>query len=217
MFTGIVEACGEVVDRSSRGSGCRLVIELAGLDLSRCQVGDSVAIDGACLTATHVEGSRVAADVSDETLDRTTLGELRPGAWVNVERAVTPSTPLGGHLVTGHVDGVGEVVAREPAGHSERWRFRVPAGLERYIAVKGSIAVAGVSLTVNGVDGCGLEVSLIPHTLAATSLGRRYAGDRVNIEVDLLARYVERLLSAGTSGDSGLTLEQLQQAGFGGR
>lgn len=218
MFTGIVEGCGRVAAIERSGEGRVLWIDASGIDLARSQVGDSIAVDGACLTAAGIDGGRFRADVSDETLRCTTLGAVRSGSRVNLERAVTPSTPLGGHLVTGHVDGVGEVVAREPAGGSERWRFRVPPGLARYIAVKGSIAVAGVSLTINAVAGRELEVNLIPHTLAATSLGERRAGDPVNIEVDLLARYVERLLSVGTNGDGdggGLTLERLRQAGFG--
>ncbi|MFP4130290.1 MAG: riboflavin synthase [Halorhodospira sp.] len=219
MFTGIVEGQGRVVALEGRGGGRALWLDAAGLGLAQVQLGDSIAVDGACLTVAAIEGERFRADVSDETLRCTTLGGLRSGSRVNLERAVTPATPLGGHLVTGHVDGVGEVVAREPAGGSERWRFRVPEGLGRYVAVKGSIAVAGVSLTVNAVAGRAFEVNLIPHTLEATSLGERRAGDPVNIEVDLVARYVERLLSAGTDADgdgSGLTLERLRQAGFGG-
>ena len=216
MFTGIVEAQGTVTGITPQGDGCRIEIEAPALDWSASHVGDSVAVDGACLTATAITGDRLRADISDETLRCTTLGSLRPGAPVNLERAVTPATPLGGHLVTGHVDGVGEVVERAPAGGSERWRFRVPAGLERYVAAKGSIAIAGVSLTVNAVDGRELEVNLIPHTLGATNLGERRAGDGVNIEVDLLARYVERLLSAGGGEAAGISLERLRQAGFGG-
>ncbi|MCG5526743.1 MULTISPECIES: riboflavin synthase [Halorhodospira] len=220
MFTGIVETCGRVAAIEQSGDGRILRIDAPDLGLAECRVGDSIAVDGVCLTATGIEDGQFRADVSDETLRCTTLGGLRSGARVNLERAVTPTTPLGGHLVTGHVDGVGEVVERAPAGGSERWRFRVPEGLARYVAVKGSIAVAGVSLTINTVAGRDFEVNLIPHTLAATNLGERRAGDPVNIEVDLVARYVERLLSAGSDGTGdgsggGLTLEQLRQAGFG--
>ncbi len=219
MFTGIVEACGRVAAVEGSGDGRAVWVDAAGLGLAQTQVGDSIAVDGACLTAAAIDGERFRADVSDETLRCTTLGGLRTGARVNLERAVTPSTPLGGHLVTGHVDGVGEIAERTPAGGSERWRFRVPEGLERYVAVKGSIAVAGVSLTVNAVAGRAFEVNLIPHTLEATSLGERGAGEPVNIEVDLVARYVERLLRCGAADggneDRGLTLERLRQAGFG--
>ncbi len=216
MFTGIVETTGRVVERTQQGSGCQLRFEAPGLGLGQSQVGDSIAVDGVCLTATELSEKTFRADVSDETLRCTTLGSIRSGSVVNLERAVTPSTPLGGHLMTGHVDGIGEVMERSPAGGSERWRFRVPAGLERYVAVKGSIAVAGVSLTVNAVQGRDFEVNLIPHTLGATNLGQRRCGDPVNIEVDLVARYVERLLNVGaTEAGGGLTLERLRQAGFG--
>lgn len=217
MFTGIVEAAGQVSEAIRRGDARTLRIDTSSLALQRVQVGDSIAVDGVCLTATQVGASHFCADVSDETLRCTTLGDLRSGSWVNLELAVTPATPLGGHLVTGHVDGVGEVVERKPAGGSERWRFRVPEGLERYIAAKGSIAIAGVSLTINCVEGQELELNLIPHTLEATNLGRLGPGDPVNIEVDLVARYVERLLSCQVQGaGSGLTMETLRRAGFGG-
>ncbi len=196
MFTGIVETVGTVERVDAAGDGVRIEVAAAGLGGGPLVLGESVAVDGVCLTAAALgEGGIFAADASDETLRCTALGRLRPGSRVNLERAVTPETRLGGHFVTGHVDGVGEVVARERAGGSERWRFRVPQGLEGYVAVKGSVAVAGVSLTVNAVDGREFEVNLIPHTLEATNLGDRSAGDPVNIEVDLVARYVERLLS----------------------
>ncbi len=195
MFTGIIEAVGTVERMDAVGGGVRIEVAAAGLGGGPLVLGESVAVDGVCLTAAALpDGGIFVADVSDETLRCTALGGLAVGSRVNLERAVTPETRLGGHFVTGHVDGVGEVVSREPAGGSERWRFRVPAGLERYVAVKGSVAVAGVSLTVNAVEGRDFEVNLIPHTLEATSLGDRKAGDPVNIEVDLVARYVERLL-----------------------
>ncbi|MBK1726015.1 riboflavin synthase [Halorhodospira neutriphila] len=216
MFTGIVQAVGRVAEAERRGSARRLSVEAPGLGLAGSAMGDSVAVDGVCLTAAALHGERFTADVSDETLRCTTLGALGAGARVNLELAVTPSTPLGGHLVTGHVDGVGEVVAREAAGGSERWRFRLPEGLARYVAVKGSVAVAGVSLTVNAVAGREFEVNLVPHTLAATTLGERRPGDPVNIEVDLLARYVERLLGGAPGAEGGgLSLEQLRRAGYG--
>ncbi|MBK1734695.1 riboflavin synthase [Halorhodospira abdelmalekii] len=222
MFTGIIEATGQISEWTPRDGACSVAITAPNLGLERVRCGDSIAVDGVCLTVTERTETQFRADISDETLRCTTLATLRQGAQVNLERAVTPSTPLGGHLVTGHVDGVGEVSARQPAGGSERWRFRLPEGLERYVAVKGSIAIAGVSLTVNTVVGREFEINLIPHTLGATNLGQRRVGDPVNIEVDLVARYVERLLfvaasdSDAVAGDSGLTLERLQRAGFGG-
>lgn len=215
MFTGIVEATGEIGEVTPQGGACILKLFSSDVNLEQARLGDSIAVDGVCLTATRIAADYFCADVSDETLRCTTLGRLRVGSRVNLEKAVTPSTPLGGHFVTGHVDGVGEVVSRSPTGGSERWRLRVPKGLEKYVAVKGSIAVAGVSLTVNHVDGCELELNLIPHTLSATNLGGLRGGDPVNIEVDLIARYVERLLSCQALGDpAGLTMDDLRRAGF---
>lgn len=216
MFTGIVEAAGEVHEASPRGDSSTVKIYAPDLELGVCRLGDSIAVDGVCLTVTDIGAEHFCADVSDETLRCTTLGRLRAGSKVNLEKAVTPATPLGGHLVTGHVDGVAELVSRNPAGGSERWRFRVPKGLDRYIATKGSIAIAGVSLTINHVDGCELEVNLIPHTLEVTNLGGLSRGDPVNIEVDLVARYVERLLTCqADDGFSGLSFDDLRRAGFG--
>ncbi|MCG5529509.1 riboflavin synthase [Halorhodospira halochloris] len=216
MFTGIVESTGVIREATMHGSACRLQIFAPDMHLEQSGIGDSIAVDGVCLTVTDLTADYFYADVSDETLRCTTLGQLRAGSKVNLEKAVTPSTPLGGHLVTGHVDGVGQILSRSPAGGSERWRCRVPEGLEKYIAAKGSIAIAGVSLTINYVEGCDFELNLIPHTLAATNLGDLSSGDPVNIEVDLIARYVERLLSCqAAASQSGLTMDDLRRAGFG--
>jgi riboflavin synthase len=184
MFTGIVQAVGRIVRLQP------LEIDCGPLDLSDVGVGDSICVQGVCLTATRLTARGFAADVSDETL-RLTAGLDRPGE-VNLEKSLALSDRLGGHLVSGHVDGVGEVVRRQEGVVA----FRAPDGLARFIAKKGSICVDGVSLTVNEVDGAVFEVNLIPHTLEVTTLGRLQPGAKVNLEVDLVARYVERLLSA---------------------
>ncbi len=191
MFTGIVQAVGKVVAMAQG----RLEVEAGDLDLKDVRLGDSIAMGGVCLTVVEKKGAVIAADVSGETLSRTVLGEWRQGTPVNLEKALTLSTPLGGHLVTGHVDGIGEVAEREPAGESVRFRIEAPRELARYIAEKGSICVDGVSLTVNRVEGAAFEVNIIPHTLARTTLGNLKPGSRVNLEVDIIARYLERLMA----------------------
>lgn len=193
MFTGIVQAVGHIAAREARGGDARLVVDAATLDLADVAIGDSIAVAGVCLTVVAIDGARWIADVSAETLACTTLGALVVGDGVNLEKALRLADRLGGHLVSGHVDGVGRVARIDDDGASQRWTFSVPAALARYIAVKGSICVDGTSLTVNevGDDGCG--VTLIPHTLGATTFGARRVGDAVNIEVDLVARYLERL------------------------
>ncbi|MFZ1907900.1 MAG: riboflavin synthase [Burkholderiales bacterium] len=198
MFTGIVQAVGTIetltpLEGEMRG-GVRLTLETGGLDLSDVRRGDSICVQGACLTVVEVAGGRVSFDVSRETLDCTS-GLAHPGK-VNLETSLGLGDKLGGHLVTGHVDGVGEVLAFDPAGESVLLRLRSPRGLAKYAARKGSICVDGVSLTVNRVDGDVFEINLIPHTLAVTTLSRLAPGVRVNLEVDLIARYVERMLSA---------------------
>lgn len=193
MFTGIVQAVGRIAARETRGSDARLVIDAGSLDLGDVALGDSIAVAGVCLTAIAIVGARWTADVSAETLALTTLGALAVGDGVNLEKALRLADRLGGHLVSGHVDGVGHVVAVEDDGGSQRWTFRAPASLARYIAVKGSICVDGTSLTVNNVEGDTFGVTLIPHTLAATTFGARMPGDAINLEVDLVARYLERL------------------------
>ena len=195
MFTGIVQARGTVEGVETQGGDSRLAIAAPGLGEFR--IGDSISVSGACLTAVERTARGFTADVSRETLDRTTLGGLRPGAAVNLELSLTLGTPLGGHLVTGHVDGVGALAARSEDARSVRFRIRAPAGLERYVAAKGSICVEGVSLTVNEVQGREFGVNVIPHTAAVTTLGAARPGDRLNLEADLVARYVERLMSGG--------------------
>jgi riboflavin synthase len=196
MFTGLIQAVGRVAALEPRGGDLRMHIDAAGLDLASTQPGDSIAVSGVCLTALDPHATGFAADVSNETLACTTLGSLREGDPVNLERSLTLATPLGGHFVSGHVDGVGRVASIHDDGRSQRWVFAVPAGLLRYIASKGSVAVNGVSLTVNELHPDGFGVNLIPHTLAHTSFGTLAVGAPVNIEIDLLARYVERLMSA---------------------
>ncbi len=195
MFTGLIQSVGRVAALQPRGGDLRVVIDAGSLDLSTTQAGDSIAVSGVCLTALEPHAGGFAADVSNETLACTTLGGLRVGDSVNLERSLTLATPLGGHFVSGHVDGVGRVLSIADDGRSQRWVFQVPADLRRYIASKGSVAVNGVSLTVNELTPTGFGVNLIPHTLAHTSFGTMAVGDAINIEIDLLARYVERLMS----------------------
>jgi riboflavin synthase len=195
MFTGIVAAVGRIERVEPRAGGLRLAIDARGLDLGDVAIGDSIAVNGCCLTVVGLAGSRFEVDVSRETV-ACTAGLDSPGE-VNLEKSLRLADRLDGHLVSGHVDGVGEVVAFEPAGESHRLVVRAPAELAKYVARKGSIAVQGVSLTVNRVDGTQFEVNLIPHTLAVTTLKALLPGARVNLEVDLIARYVERMLGVG--------------------
>lgn len=203
MFTGIVQAVGTVRQTSRYGHDRRLLIEPGTLDLSGLRPGASLAVDGCCLTLVDIATCGLEADVSDETLSRTTLGDLAVGDQVNLEPALTLSTALGGHLVSGHIDDTVEILWRHPAGRSERWRLRSPQRLARYIAEKGSICLAGVSLTVNAVAGAEFEVTLVPHTLAVTTLGLRAPGERMNLEVDLIARYLERLMPGDAAAPAG--------------
>lgn len=197
MFTGIVEATGRIVRTEPRGGDVRLVVDGGKLGLDDVAIGDSIAVSGVCLTAVAIEGNTFAVDVSNETLSRTSLGTLGDGARVNLEKALRLADRLGGHLMAGHVDGLGRVAAIQPDARSQRWTFELPAELARYAAPKGSIAIDGVSLTINEVDGRRFGVNLIPHTFEVTTLGDRKVGDAVNIEVDMIMRYVERLMVAG--------------------
>jgi riboflavin synthase len=195
MFTGLVEATGAVATRAPRGPGARLGIQT---DLGRdarepLALGESVAVDGVCLTVDALQPGGFEVDASGETLARTTLGGLAPGSRVHLERAMRPSDRLGGHIVTGHVDGVGSLAERRPEGESVWMSFAMPRELARFVAEKGSIAVDGVSLTVNAVGDDRFEVTIIPHTARTTKLGELAPGQRVNLEVDLVARYVARL------------------------
>ena len=194
MFSGIIQAIGSVSACRERGGDLELTIEAGRLDLSHGRLGDSIAVSGVCLTVTRTAASTFAADVSRETLARTTLGNLVPQSRVNLELALKAGEPIGGHLVSGHVDGVGRLVSRHADARSKRVEFEIGPELARYVARKGSICIDGVSLTVNDVEDTRFGVNLIPHTLAVTTLGDLTPDARVNLEVDLIARYVERLL-----------------------
>lgn len=194
MFTGIIEAVGALVTREPQEGDMRLHIATGRLDLSEVKLGDSIAVSGVCLTVVALPGDGFWADVSAETLSRSVLGGLALGAAVNLERALTPTTRLGGHLVSGHVDGIGTVLERSPEARSVRFAIQAPTRLARYIAEKGSICVDGVSLTVNRVEGAVFDLNIVPHTLQETTFGEFEAGRQVNLEVDIIARYLERLL-----------------------
>jgi len=195
MFTGIVEELGVVEALEDQGDAVRLTVRGPHVTVD-ARLGDSIAVNGCCLTVAEKDGETFTADVMRETLDKTSLGALAPGGRVNLERAVTAATRLGGHIVQGHVDGTGSVVRREPSEHWEIVEVSLPAGLSRYLVDKGSITVDGVSLTVVSAGDDSFTVSLIPETLARTTLGHKQPGDPVNLEVDVIAKYVERLLSS---------------------
>ncbi len=218
MFTGIIQAVGTIASMENRGGDLRLGINTGKLPLDDVQLGDSIAVSGVCLTAVSLSSSGFVADVSGETLGLTMLGRLAVSDRVNLEKALTLSTRLGGHLVSGHVDGIGEVIDRRADARSVRFTIRAPDALARYIAVKGSICVDGISLTVNAVDGATFELNTVPHTLAETTMQDFRPGTRVNLEVDLVARYLERLLlgdAAAKPGNSpGITRELLENYGF---
>jgi riboflavin synthase len=194
MFTGIIEGVGRIAALDSRGGDVRLRVDVGTLPFDAVQLGESIAVNGVCLTVVEFDASSFAVDASNETLSLTTLGNLQIGSPVNLERAMRPTDRLGGHMVSGHVDGMGRVLSIEADARAQRWRFAAPAALLRYIARKGSICVDGVSLTVNAVDAAGFEVALIPHTVTHTAFAQAKIGDAVNLEIDLVARYVERLL-----------------------
>lgn len=215
MFTGLILAVGKIQRVETRGQDCRLYIDTTTLDMDAVALGDSIAVSGCCLTAVELGEHSFAADVSGETLAKTTVGQWQTGTRVNLEKSLTLSTPLGGHLVSGHVDGVGEVLRRWEDGRSHRFRLRAPDGLARYIAAKGSVAIDGISLTVNAVEGDEFEVNIIPHTLTHTTMSGYQAGSRFNLEVDLIARYAERLFSySNEQQDKGISAEFLQKNGF---
>jgi riboflavin synthase len=196
LFTGIVTDLGTVIGREARGGDLRLVIAFTQLDEARVRLGDSICVQGCCLTVTARAGRTFAADLSRETLSLTTLGTLAVGAAVNLEPALRAGDALGGHLVSGHVDGIGRVTGIESDARSRRLTIAVPRELRRYVAPKGSVTVDGVSLTVNEVAELGFGVNIIPHTQTATTLGAAAAGTPVNIEIDQVARYLARLLAA---------------------
>jgi riboflavin synthase len=200
MFTGIIEGVGRLQAHESRGGDVRFTFAIGSLPFEDVRLGESIAVNGVCLTVVAFDAGSFQADASNETLSLTTLGALATGAALNLERAMRPSDRLGGHLVSGHVDGLGRVLSVHEDARAQRWRFAAPASLLKYIAKKGSICVDGVSLTVNEVDDEGFEVALIPHTVAHTRFAETRVGDAVNLEIDLVARYVERLLGARGEG-----------------
>jgi len=195
MFTGIIIATGRVASLAQKGGDLELGIDAAALDFSRIAIGDSISVQGACLTVTRVEGTCFYADVSRETMAKTTLGSLRAGSRVNLEPSLRAGDALGGHWVSGHVDAVGKLTALVQDARSWRLEFELPVFLMRFVASKGSICIDGVSLTVNQVGGRRFDVNIIPHTLQATTLGELKVDDGVNIEIDVVARYLDRLMT----------------------
>ena len=218
MFTGIIESVGTIRRVEPRAGDLRLTVAVGKLDMSDVRLGDSIATNGVCLTVVEMGADYYVADVSQETVRRTTLATIRTGTRVNLEKALTPTTRLGGHLVSGHVDGVGEVVEVWPEARSIRFRIKAPDNLARYIAEKGSITTDGVSLTVNAIDGAVFDLNIVPHTVQETNIGDWAPGFKLNIEVDVLARYLERLLladKAATPSSGGISLSFLQEHGYG--
>nr|WP_312509981.1 riboflavin synthase [Pseudomonas luteola] len=218
MFTGIIEAIGSIAALTPKGGDMRVYVQTGKLDLADVKLGDSIAVSGVCLTAVELPGDGFWADVSRETLARTAFVDLKISSRVNLEKALMPTSRLGGHLVSGHVDGVGEVVSRQDNARAVQFRIRAPRELARYIALKGSITVDGTSLTVNAVDGAEFELTIVPHTLAETIMADYRPGRKVNLEVDLLARYLERLLMGDKAAEpqkgSGITEQFLAQHGY---
>jgi riboflavin synthase len=218
MFTGIVQAIGTLVASETRGGDRRLRLHTGKLDLADVILGDSIATNGVCLTVTDLAGDGFWADVSVETLNHTTLGQLKTGQAVNLEKALRASDRLGGHIVSGHVDGVGEIVSIHPDARSIRYQMRAPDALAKYIAHKGSICVDGVSLTVNAVTGSLFDLNIVPHTQQQTVFKEYKVGARINIEVDVIARYLERLLlgekAAQAADKTELSLGFLAEHGF---
>ena len=217
MFTGIIEAIGTIRALSPKGGDVRVYVETGKLDLADVKLGDSIAVNGVCLTAVELPGDGFWADVSRETLARTAFIDLKTGSKVNLEKALTPSSRLGGHLVSGHVDGVGEILKREDNARAIQFTVRAPRELAKYIALKGSITVDGTSLTVNAVNGAEFELTIVPHTLVETIMADYRPGRQVNLEVDLLARYLERLLLGDKAAEptaSGISESFLAEHGY---
>lgn len=215
MFTGIIETVGKLVRQQSMAGDRRLHIATGDMEMSDVALGDSIAVNGVCLTVVALHTHEFCADVSNETLSHTTLGELKAGAPLNLERAMQLTTRLGGHLVSGHVDGVGRVQSRRDDGRSVRFNISVPKDLAKYVATKGSVCVDGVSLTVNRVDGANFDINIVPHTLSKTIIAGYKEGTLVNIEVDIVARYLERLLIDEKENGKRLVTENLlRDAGF---
>ncbi|MDF1690085.1 MAG: riboflavin synthase [Cycloclasticus sp.] len=215
MFTGIIEAVGEIKRVEQQQGDVRLTVATANLDLSDAQLGDSIAVNGVCLTAIELTKGQFVADVSNETLFATTMGHVKAGSAVNLECALQAQTRLGGHMVSGHVDGVGLVIERKSDARSIRFSFSMPKELARYVAQKGSICIDGISLTVNTVDDVSFSVNIVPHTLEMTTLGKRQVGDSVNLEVDVIARYLERLMMGSAENQPSVDYKKLlENSGF---
>lgn len=216
MFTGIILAIGKIAAIERRAGDCRLKIDTGSLSLADVALGDSIAVNGVCLTAVELGAHYFCADVSNETLSRTILNTATTGTPVNLELALTPSTRMGGHIVSGHVDGIGKIIGKNADGRSYRFTIKAPDNLAKYIAEKGSICINGISLTVNDVKGAEFNVNIVPYTLKDTTLGEAIVGTPVNLEVDLLARYMERLMQgeAAAYNQGGITEELLQKSGF---
>lgn len=215
MFTGIIQDLGTIQAVKTSGTDTTITVATKHLGLADANIGDSIAVNGVCLTATTIDGNTYTADISHETLQKTTLKNLSEGQTVNLEKALTLSTPLGGHLVSGHVDGVGKLTQKSSDGKSTRYYFTAPKALMKYIAPKGSITIQGISLTVNHIndDSNRFDVAIIPHTEEKTNLGKLAIGDEVNLEIDLVARYINRFLIASNASE-GLTLDSIRNAGF---
>jgi riboflavin synthase len=217
MFTGIIQAIGSIQQSESAGGDIRLTISATGLDLETSSLGDSIAVNGVCLTVVEFTGKGFVADVSLETLDKTSLGQLSQGSPVNLETALTLNTALGGHLVSGHVDGLATLVEMHQDARSIRYGFEVEPALQHYIAAQGSVSIDGCSLTVNRVDNNRFDVNIVPHTQQKTIFQFYQAGSKVNIEVDIIARYLERLIqgrSEPQAGDDRQLMETLKNSGF---
>lgn len=217
MFTGIIQTLGTITATEKRGGDIRLLISTAGFNDEIVELGDSIACNGVCLTVVHMQQSgeqrEFTFDVSNESIDKSLIGKWQQGTQVNMELAMLPTTRFGGHIVSGHVDGLGEVLRMEEDGRSWRIWFSAQPELAKYIASKGSITIDGISLTVNGVDGADFHVNIVPHTMEVTTLGQRKVSDNVHLEIDVVARYLERLLSADGNSSKSL-LNTLSENGF---
>jgi riboflavin synthase len=216
MFTGIIEGLGTITAVRSSGAGRRLTVE-AGFDLSGSKIGDSISVSGACLTAVQIGARRFDVDVSPETLAKTTFGDARVGERVNLERAMRLSDRIDGHLVSGHIDGIGAIDSRDAVGNAIVVAITVPEGLARYMIVKGSVAVDGISLTINSLEPGRFSISIIPHTAGLTTIGIKRKGDRVNIETDMIGKYVEKFISTpppSQAAETGVTVAMLTKAGY---
>ena len=219
MFTGIIEAVGSIAGIEEQSGDLRLYVRTGDLDLADVKLGDSIATNGVCLTAVELPGDGFIADVSRETLAHTRFHTLSVGERVNLEKALMPTSRLGGHIVTGHVDGLGEIVSRKEDARSIRFSVKAPAGLQRYLAAKGSVTVDGISLTLNAIDGECFELNIVPHTAQETIMTEYVPGRLVHLEVDIIARYLERLIghtqeTNNEQSDQGLTMETLMACGF---